>query len=484
MKPENFEKAKSLFLEGLSFFYKEQYMLAEKNFIDSLELLPDRLSTIHNLISTYIATNQKKKLKELLKKYVNLNKEKEILYGIAYDFYFDKEHSMSINLCKELLQYKDLRYSVLDLLASNYKKKKFFLDSLKIYRNKLREKKDYLIYYNIGCLFFELGRIFKAYYYFNKSRKYKIIDNSNLWNLSLCALTFMQLEFGFSLYEYRWLKNTNSPIRKFVQIKSPSNLKEIENKNILISDEQGLGDTLQFSRFVIDLLKYTNKITIVVNSKLIELLSNLHDNINIIDYKNLKLDNFNYHISLCSLPKFLKIKNINDINYYPLNIEYKSKTKIEKNNNLNIGLAWSGNPNFPFDEYRSINFKNFKRLLDIKDINFFKLSQNDKYNEYIDYNSIPNLFDFGNRSFIEIAKTLKELDLVVSCDTSIIHLAGILNIRSILLLNFNSDWRWFMDAKKTIWYPSVSIIKQKKFNSWDNVFNELEERIIVLKRDK
>ncbi|MDA9651023.1 hypothetical protein N9T21_04145, partial [Candidatus Pelagibacter sp.] len=156
----------------------------------------------------------------------------------------------------------------------------------------------------------------------------------------------------------------------------------------------------------------------------------------------------------------------------------------EKNNNLKIGLAWSGSPNFPFDEYRSINFKNFKRLLEIKDINFFKLSQNDKYNEYIDYNSIPNLFDFGNRSFIEIAKTLKELDLVVSCDTSIIHLAGILNIRSILLLNFNSDWRWFMDRKKTIWYPSVSIIKQKKFNSWENVFNELEKRIKVLKRDK
>ena len=58
---------------------------------------------------------------------------------------------------------------------------------------------------------------------------------------------------------------------------------------------------------------------------------------------------------------------------------------------------------------------------------------------------------------------------------SIIHLAGILNIKSILLLNLNSDWRWFLDTEQTVWYPSVKIIKQKKLNDWDNVFEELQK---------
>ncbi len=89
---------------------------------------------------------------------------------------------------------------------------------------------------------------------------------------------------------------------------------------------------------------------------------------------------------------------------------------------------------------------------------------------------ISNLFDLAIILF-EISKVMKELDLVISSDTSIIHLAGILNIKSILLLNYNSDWRWFDDKKKTIWYPSVEIIKQKTFNSWDNVFYELKKRI-------
>ena len=244
----------------------------------------------------------------------------------------------------------------------------------------------------------------------------------------------------------------------------------------MISDEQGLGDTIQFSRFVIELLKFTKKITFVVNSKLVKLLSNIDKNIIVIDYKDLKTNNFDYHLPLCSLPLFLRIKDIGDINYYPLYFNNKNKISFEKND-INIGLSWSGNPNFHLDEYRSLSFKNFKDILNIKGINFFKLSQNVRNEEFLDYHSFSNLFDFGNKSLFEISEVMKELDLVISSDTSIIHLAGILNVKSILLLNYNSDWRWFENKKKTLWYPSVEIIKQNTFNSWDNVFYELKRRI-------
>jgi hypothetical protein len=284
------------------------------------------------------------------------------------------------------------------------------------------------------------------------------------------------LDKGFELYEYRWLKKINKPIKKFENIKAPLNTHEIINRNILISDEQGLGDTIQFSRFVIELLKYTKKITFVVNAKLVKLLSNLDKNIYVIEYNDLKTNDFDFHLSLCSLPVFLKIKDINDINYYPLNFYNNNKIYFDKNN-INIGLSWSGNPNFSLDEYRSIPFKNFREILNIKRINFFKLSQNVRNQEFLDYHSFSNLFDFGDKSLFEVSEVMKELDLVISSDTSIIHLAGILNIKSILLLNYNSDWRWFQDKKKTVWYPSVEIIKQKTFNSWDYVFYKLKERI-------
>ena len=115
---------------------------------------------------------------------------------------------------------------------------------------------------------------------------------------------------------------------------------------------------------------------------------------------------------------------------------------------------------------------------------FFKLSQDIRNKEITDHNSTSNLFDMGDKSLFEISQIMKELDLVVSCDTSIIHLAGILNMRSILLLNYNSDWRWFRDKKKTIWYPSVDIIKQEVFNHWDGVFIELRKRIEIIANKK
>lgn len=371
-------------------------------------------------------------------------------------------------------------------MASNFKKQKLFLKALKVYKQKIREKKDYLIYYNIGCLFFDLGRVRQAFYYFKKSKNFKNTDTATLWNLSLCYLTLGYLNIGFSLYEYRWEKKNNPQIKKFDNIQTSSIMGEIKDKDILISDEQGLGDTIHFSRFVIELLKYTKKITFVVNPKLSRLLSNLSENINVVDYENLRKKNFDYHIPLCSLPKFLNVKNFDDIKYYPLNIESENIINLQKDK-INIGLAWSGNPNFYLDEYRSIPFKNFKPILNIKDINFFKLSQSPKAKELQDDKIKSNLLDLGDKTIFEISQVMKELDLVVSSDTSIIHLAGILNVKSILLLNYNSEWRWFNDKKTTIWYPSVDIIKQKKFNSWDYVFLELKrriEKIILEKKDR
>ena len=472
----NFEKAKKLFQQGLNNLQNENYEDAEVKLLECLKLVPNRISTLHNLIAIYIATEQKNKLKEIINSHNHLINEYEMQYGFAFDQYFDQNYSKSIEICKKLINLEKFKYSISDLLASNFKKQKLFLQTLRIYKKKLKEKKDYLIYFNIGTLFSDLGRTNKALYYFKKSEDLKKIDKSNLWNLSLCYLKSGNLDKGFELYEYRWLKKSNKPIKKFENIKKPLNTDEIINRNILISDEQGLGDTIQFSRFVIELLKFTKKITFVVNSKLVKLLSNLDKNINVIEYKDLKKNDFDFHISLCSLPLLLKIKEINEINYYPLNFNYKNKINLVKND-INIGLSWSGNPNFPLDEYRSISFKKFKEIFNIKKMNFFKLSQSVRYQEFLDYHLSSNLFDFGDKSLFEISKVMKELDLVISSDTSIIHLAGILDIKSILLLNYNSDWRWFKDEKKTIWYPSVEIIKQKTFNSWDNVFYELKKKI-------
>ena len=143
---------------------------------------------------------------------------------------------------------------------------------------------------------------------------------------------------------------------------------------------------------------------------------------------------------------------------------------------MNIGLSWSGNPNYSRDQFRSINFEKIEKfIIKNKDINFYKLSRDSNKNKVTNIEHLPNLIDMSEKSLFEIAQILNKFDLVISSDTSIIHLAGILNINSILLLNYNSDWRWFFDVNETIWYPSVKIIKQNILNNWDNVFTQLNE---------
>jgi len=155
----------------------------------------------------------------------------------------------------------------------------------------------------------------------------------------------------------------------------------------------------------------------------------------------------------------------------------KSKTKIKRkyidSDKFNIGIAWCGNPNYPMDKYRSISFEKFNKLLQLKKFNFYKLSKTSKNSSPISEENSSNIFDFGDKSLFEISEIIRDLDLVISVDTLINHLAGILGTNSILLLNYNNDWRWFDDKSKNHWYPSVKIIKQTSFNSWDEVFENL-----------
>lgn len=477
-------KAKIFFEKGINYYLEGSYELAENAFNDSLNLAPDRLSIIDNLIKVYVKTEKIKELKILIDKHNHLSNKKELQLGLAYYDFLKGNYDDSIKIINQIKNNIEVKYQVYDLLAQIYIKKKLFIKALKIFKEKLKkEKKNFVNYYNIGCLFFDIGRTRQAYYYFNKSLKINPQSKPTIWNKGLCELTQKKFSDGFKLYEYRFFNKENE--KKFIDIESPKNIFNIVDKKILVWDEMGLGDAIMFSRFIVDLTNHTKKITFVVNKKLTKLLSNLSPNIKVVDYEKINTTNYDFQIPVCSLPKLLNISKVEDINFYELSLirEKNFLTKLD-NSKLNVGVAWSGNPNYVRDEYRSIPFEIFREVLKFKNVNFYKLSQDKKNDEKSNYTSYSNLFDCGNKSIYEISNLMKDLDLIVSSDTSIIHLAGILNIKSFLLLNLNSEWRWFNDKKKTIWYPSVEIIKQKKFNSWDSVFEELKNRIEKLNEKK
>jgi len=483
MNSDIFKKAKKHFENGLKFFQEKLYDLSEKEFLLSLKLIPNRLSTIDNLIKIYIKTENKKKLDEILNNSLQYKEENIILAGQAYKNFLYEDFEASVNYCNKLLKNRYLVYDFSDLKASNLKQQKKFLEAIKIYKKLLFfEEKKFFTFCQIGRLFYELGKIKQAKYYFEKSNKLQVNNNINLWYLSLCNLTLKNLKEGFSLYENRW-ENGDRAIKKFQKITELKSLKHLKNKKILIWSEQGLGDTIQFSRFVIELLKYTKFLTLAVNKKLVKIMSNLDVNIIIIDELNVIESEYDFQLALCSLPKLLNIKSTQEIPFYKLDL--KNNKKIFKNFNnkkLNIGIACSGNKNYLKDKYRSVSFKYFETIIKDKNINFYKLSQGFNNNDLDIIQNYNNVFDCGDTSLFELSHLMKNLDLIISIDTSIIHLSGILGINSILLLNYNSDWRWFNDDETTKWYPSVKIIKQKRFDQWNDVFKILSDRVDLLKK--
>ncbi len=471
--------AKLAFDEGVKFLNNKDFNNAEIQFLESLRLVPNRASVIYNLTYIYYLSKNVKKLEILIDRCKEIEKSKEIQLAIAYKEYFNNHYKESIKISEDLVDQFILETDqdrVLFLLALNYKRLGNYLKTLSIYRKILfRNRDDDVILENIGFFFLEQGKIKKAYYYFKKGNDINPKEDNILWNMSICQFKIGDLHNGFKLFEKRW-DISIADKKKFTDIQSVTDVNEIYNKKILVWDEQGLGDTIQFSRFVLDILKYTKNITLVVNKKLKNLLSFLSKDILVEDYESLKNHNhFDFQIPICSLPMLLGIKKKNEILYSELDIQENDlniDNSIFAKDKLNIGFAISGNPNYRFDKFRSINFKDFENFLAIDKINFFKLNANIKQEDLLRFYSYK-IHDLGHKDFYELSLYLKKLDLVISVDTSIIHLCGILNIPSILLLSFNSDWRWFDDETSTVWYPSVRIIKQKSINNWQFVFDNL-----------
>ena len=147
------------------------------------------------------------------------------------------------------------------------------------------------------------------------------------------------------------------------------------------------------------------------------------------------LDIYDFQIRLSCLPRVINYKDFNDIEFYELNLKSESFNLQKKI--PNIGLAWTGRTTYKHDNLRSISLNYFEKLL-AKNFQFYKLDKDINENDIDIFKKYSNIIDLGNKNFLDLANIIKQLDLIISCDTSIIHLAGILNVKSYLMLNYNS----------------------------------------------
>ena len=332
----------------------------------------------------------------------------------------------------------------------------------------------------LGVYYFENANFIKAREYYEKSLK--INKDSYYANFNIALLEILEGNFkkGIELHEKR---DKKSVLKKYggggyLEMQQ-KDVKKNTNKKILVIKEQGYGDDIMFSRYLKFFSNLGYDVTLATNPELINLLkaSPDLDDINILSsLPELSPDTFEFRTHLMSLPYLL----LNYIKEKPKPIyicEKRIKSKklkfqnqidnILNNKKLKVGITWSGNPKHWRDKNRSIELEMLETLFSLEKVEFYAIQKVfEKREEKIlkKYKNInlcsKYLFDFAHTAYIT-----SEMDLIISVDTSLVHLAGSMNKKTYLMTPVVPDWRWGLERKQD-WYPSISLVRQEKIGSW------------------
>jgi ADP-heptose:LPS heptosyltransferase/Flp pilus assembly protein TadD len=255
----------------------------------------------------------------------------------------------------------------------------------------------------------------------------------------------------------------------------------VVGKTILISSEQGIGDMIQFVRFVPELEKIGARVVFASYQDVLGLLRN-DPRARKTEISALTEDDIDFHALLLDLPCRLGMKRPEDI---PRNIPYLFanlekadlwRSSLAGFNGLKVGIAWAGNPDFAGDHYRSASINVFSPLAGMQGVTFFGLQKGVGAKEALCPPEGLPYFWIGDQfaSFEDTAAAIVNLDLVISTDTSIVHLAAALGKPVWLLLSRRSpDYRWVEFENGNVWYPNVRIFRQEIDDDWVGCVRDL-----------
>ncbi|WP_320045266.1 tetratricopeptide repeat protein [uncultured Desulfobacter sp.] len=315
---------------------------------------------------------------------------------------------------------------------------------------------------------------------FQQALSIKPDDGPTLFNRALLYLLTGDFERGWSEYERRWEKSQR---RHFSNAKI-WNSESLSGKIIFIYGEQGFGDFIQFVRYLPLLQKMGARVILECKTALARLMINFngYDRLQIQTNDNAKpiKERFDYHLPIMSLPRLFKttLDTIpSQVSYLTADTELTRiwKNRIKKGNALDVGIVWAGNPSHKGDRRRSISLSRFAPLKEITEVNLYSL-QKEPHELWTDP-SPENFFsfDFGEEisDFADTAAIITNLDLIISVDTSVAHLAGALGKETWVLLPFSPDWRWLTNRNDSPWYPAMKLFRQPALGDWDNVLKNV-----------
>jgi tetratricopeptide (TPR) repeat protein len=295
-------------------------------------------------------------------------------------------------------------------------------------------------------------------------------------NQSMCRLLIGDLERGWEQYEWRWAsKNFPSPRRKFLQ---PLWLgkEDIAGRTLLLHAEQGLGDTIQFARYTQAIAQKGARVILEVQPTLRSLMSGISGAHQVLSHGE-PLPQFEFHCPLLSLPLAFntRLPTIPVTTPYLRAAEAAVKTwedRLGQRNALRVGIVWSGSLANKNDHNRSIALSRLVALASLG-ARLVSLQNEVRAEDEKALAANKHITHFGSelKDFSDTAALVSLMDLVISVDTSVAHLAGALGKPVWILLPFAPDWRWLLDREDSPWYPTARLFRQPMIGDWDSVIH-------------
>jgi len=446
--------------KGLTLLTNKEYLKAIDCFTKALLIKPESAEAHHNLGMAF----------ERLGKFENA----EISYRNALQYKNDSAES-----------YNNLGNILRELLQPN--------QAIECFKNALAIKADYPeAMNNLGWTLYEENQFEKSINQFHKAIAIVPEFSSARFNLSMVNLMQGDFRSGWANYESRKELATY----KSQKVLAPDWVgnEDIKGKVILVYAEQGMGDTIQFSRYLKYLKNLDAKVIFAPQPALINILKNINGVEKILGPGDV-IPPHDYSCLLMSLPYALReyVKNIPaEQNYiFPENNkELFWKNKINHIHSPRIGLVWSGGfrvdqpelwgvnnrRNIPFEILSTINHPKF---------NFFSLQKGDPAeSELLSKKNLfwktDNLHNYSKElnDFSDTAGLIANLDLIITVDTSTAHLSASMGKPTWILNRFNNCWRWLSNGTTSEWYPSVKLFRQNEKGNWNDVIAEVRHQLI------
>lgn len=335
-------------------------------------------------------------------------------------------------------------------------------------------------HYNLGVYWYGKKDLAKSIACYRRSLDSDPSHGMSKVALALALLMNKQYIEGFEMYESRWGVIPNCPIRQFGGMYWHGQ-KVPETSTILIAVEQGFGDMFQMVRFIPALLVKFSKVYLEVQPQMQRILSSAYPQVEVI-LNGTELPQSDYYCPVMSLPRAFGISYqtipLQD-NYLSVQADGEVNTLLCRELRKKIGVCWRGGVVNPSMVHRSLDLKSIKSLFELDEYVWVSLVKDLPFDEIEELAMCNKVHDFtaGLVDFYDTYQLISSLDMVVTVDTAVAHLAGAMGKPTIVILNEGFDWRWHVDDDVSAWYPNSHLLRTYKLDNESDLVPELAKKI-------